>query len=133
MFQLRYGIPLFIAAAWNIVIAALSLIDIDQHLLIFFNYEESFSDPVARFYLLGLWFAIAAFGIGYGLVAYNHKRNRAFICIGVAGKILFFSMVAWYWSQGIATNTAIVLASGDLIFALFFLWFLFQTREHGFY
>jgi hypothetical protein len=129
MFQLRYGIPLFIAAAWNIVIAAISLIDI----LIFFNYEEYFSDPVAMFYLLGLWFAIAAFGIGYGLVAYNHKRNRAFISIGVPGKILFFSMVAWYWSQGIATNTAIVLASGDLIFALFFLWFLFQTREHGFY
>lgn len=133
MVQLRYGIPLIIAAAWNIVIAALSIIDIDQHLLTFFNYEKSFRDPIARFYLLGFWFVIAAFGIGYGLVAYNHKRNRAFISIGIPGKILFFLMVAWFWSQGIATNIAITLASGDLIFALFFLWFLLRTREYGFF
>lgn len=133
MFQLRFGIPLFIAAAWNIGIAAISLIDIDQHLSTFFNSQESSPDPVARIYLLGFWFAIAAFGIGYGLVAYNHKRNRGFISIGIPGKILFFSIMAWLWSQGIATNTAFVLGSGDLIFALFFIWFLFQTREHGFY
>lgn len=129
----KYGIPLFIAAAWNIVLAAISLIDVDEHLLIFYNYKESFSDPVARSYLLGLWFAIAAFGVGYGLVAYNPERNRAFISIGVPGKILFFSVIAWLWSQGIATNTAILMASGDLIFAMFFLWFLFQTRGYGFF
>lgn len=132
MFQPKYGIPLFIAAAWNIIIAAVSVIDINLNLSFFFDYRGELNDPVAWFYLVGFWLAIAAFGFGYGLVAYNYQRNRAFISIGVPGKILFFAIVAWFWSQGIATNAAILLSSGDFIFALYFAYFLYQTREYGF-
>lgn len=132
MFQPKYGIPLLIAAAWNIVIAAISIIDIDLNLKVLFDYKGEFNDSITWFYLVGFWLAIAAFGFGYGLVAYNYQRNRAFISIGVPGKILFFATVSWFWSQGIATNAAILLAGGDFIFALYFSWFLYQTKEHGF-
>lgn len=132
MFQLKYGILLLIAGIWNMVFAALALVDIDQHVSIVFNYENTFDDPVARFYLAGFWLAIAAFGLGYAVVAWNQTRNRAFISIGVPGKILFFSAIAWLWWQGTASTIAITLASGDLLFAILFIWFLFRTREHGF-
>lgn len=77
------------------------------------------------------WLIVIVFGVGYGLVALVHHRFRFFISVGAMGKILFFSFVAYLWLQTAATALALTVASGDLLWALYFMRFLFRTRDYG--
>ncbi|SAL79838.1 hypothetical protein AWB68_05723 [Caballeronia choica] len=68
--------------------------------------------------------AILAFGIGYWLVARDPDRNRDLVKIGMAAKLGVVAIVIAHFLTGSANAMLLLLVSGDLLFALAFLYFL---------
>jgi hypothetical protein len=68
--------------------------------------------------------AIAAFGAGYWLVARNPDRNRDLVKISLAAKLGVVAIICMHFLTGSANARLVLLVSGDLLFALAFLYFL---------
>jgi len=78
------------------------------------------------------WFAVLVAGFGYAVVGFVSNRFRFFVSIGAVGKISFFVFVTYLWFAGVATNVAAVIAFGDLLWGVYFLVFLYGTRQYGY-
>ena len=88
-------------------------------------------DPVAGTNLVFLYVAallVATFGYAYLRVAQDPERFRAFVELGVIGKLLAVAAVGWLWTTGEIGGQFPLLVSADLVFALLFLDFLRRTR-----
>jgi hypothetical protein len=121
-----YGRKLFaIAAAFNFVVAGL---------LLFLSgglFPLLGLDPVAGANLTLPYVAaalIASYGYAYACLAYDARKYRVYIPLGVIGKLMAFAVVGWLWRSGDVTWRMPGFASGDLIFALLFLDYLRRTR-----
>jgi hypothetical protein len=68
--------------------------------------------------------AIAAFGVGYWLVARNPDRNRDLVKISLAAKLGVVAIIGMHFLTGSANANLVLLVSGDLLFALAFVYFL---------
>ena len=78
------------------------------------------------------WFIVLIAGIGYGIVGFLHDRFRFFVSLGAIGKLVFFFLISYLWLISSATDFAIIVATGDLCWAIFFIYFIYQTKEYGF-
>ena len=72
--------------------------------------------------------AIGAFGAGYWLVARNPEQNRGLVQIGLASKLGVVAIIAGHFLYGSANARTLLLASGDVAFALAFVFFLAPRR-----
>ncbi len=125
----KYFIPLQAAALWNIFFSLLGIFLLPQNNAIFFS---TMAPQVDFFVKPQVWYAVLIAGIGYGLVGFVNHKYRFFITIGAMGKIAFFCLTWYLWFSGTANTLAAMIALGDLVWALYFFGFLYQTREHGF-
>jgi hypothetical protein len=124
----KYFLPLIVGAIWNLVFGSLGLFKL-QLINSFFLYSIT---PWAKLIANQLWwFVVFIAGIGYGIVGFNNHRFRFFITFGAIGKIAFFVLVSCLWLNSIATNTAVIVATGDLIWAIYFFYFIFKTKQYG--
>ncbi|RRR73859.1 MAG: hypothetical protein EI684_08190 [Candidatus Viridilinea halotolerans] len=71
---------------------------------------------------------IALFGLGYLLQARTEQRDRTFLLVAALGKIGFFAIFLVSWLVGLVPWTAPLVTSGDLVFALVFMAWLWATR-----
>ena len=78
-------------------------------------------------WLVTIW--IGSFGVLYVWVAVKKQSDRAFLMIAVIGKFAFWSLNFAFWLIGDFPGIAPVVASGDLITAILFAWWLWKTRS----
>lgn len=85
--------------------------------------------PSVLFTFFMLSFAVALFGVGYFMVAFNAASNRGLVVVGVIGKISFPVMVLYGYLNEMATLEFMVLIFGDLIWAGFFARYLIISKN----
>jgi len=126
----RYFLPLFLAACWNVVIGG--LIGLNLKLISPWLFVQP--HPLAAIFNdQAFWTLVVAFGIGYGVAAFYHHRCRLFLSVGGVLKIILFSAFAYLWAEGVITTLFLMAGVGDFLWALYFFWFLQQTKEYGYW
>jgi len=88
-------------------------------------------EPGHPFYgwILALW--ILFFGLGYLRLAFAKTPERLFVQLGAAGKASFFLLLAAFWLGGDLPILVPLSALPDLLFAILFALWLYQTRRSG--
>lgn len=79
-----------------------------------------------------LWLIVLLLGIGFGITGFLNHRFRFFITMGTIGKTGVFILVSYFWLNSTVTNFAAIVAIGDLIWVIYFIYFLLETKEYGF-
>jgi len=125
----RYLFPLLFAALWNLFIGAFGLLQQEYASSIYILEVTSLTGLATSNIVWGLAFMA---GIGYGIVAFAHRVFRFCITLGAILNVVFFSFVAYLWLGSLVTNLFFLAAAVDLILAVYFVWFLYQTREWGY-
>lgn len=126
----RYCFPLIVGALWNIFFGSVGLFNLPLHVDLFYHTVTPEAGIIAN---TEFWFAVAVAGIGYGVVGFASHRYRFFVSLGALGKIAFFLFVSYLWLGGVTTNFAAVIAFGDLLWGIYFMIFIFRTREYGYF
>ncbi|MCG8637679.1 MAG: hypothetical protein MI863_27885 [Desulfobacterales bacterium] len=124
----KYFIPLLAAAVWNIFFSLLGFFLLPRKSTLFFS---TITPQVEFLSAPPVWYAVLTAGIGYGLVGFKNHKFRFFITIGAIGKTALFCFTWYLWFNSVANTLAAMVALGDLMWAIYFLIFLYQTREHG--
>ena len=123
-------VPLFyIAAAYNLMGAAVPLLATELHLKTFFTEQAASSGVIMEMNTQAFWVTVFFFAVGYFMVGRDPKKNRPILWIAAPGKAYVFVLWTWHYMQGNVTEMALAAGIGDIIFALLFLRFLLKTRE----
>jgi len=78
-----------------------------------------------RFFMI----AVILFGIGYYWVSRDLRANRAVVWLGLVAKLIIFFTFAVYYILGQASFFSVLICSGDFIFSIFFIGFLWKTKD----
>ena len=125
----KYFIPLLIGAIWNIFFGSLCFFNLQLSNSLFFSSITPEAKIIAN---KTWWFVVIMAGIGYGIVAFANHKFRFFVTIGAIGKMAFFFFVIYLWLGSIATDFAATVVFGDFVWAIYFFFFIFRTREYGY-
>jgi uncharacterized membrane protein (GlpM family) len=126
----KYFLPLFVGAIWNLVFGSIGLFTLQLSNSLFLNSITSGAKLVA--YQIW-WFVVLIAGVGYGIVGFKNDKFRLFITFGAIGKIAFFVLVSYLWLNSTATDFAIIVATGDLIWAIYFSILFLRPKNTGFF
>ena len=77
------------------------------------------------------WALVIIFGVGYYIISLDLTKNRAVIWMAIAGKLTVFLVWSYDYYMGKIQLAAFIGGTGDLVFALIFILFLWQTRDMG--
>ena len=124
----KYFLPLFVGAIWNLVFGSIGLFKLQLSNSLFLISITPGAKLVANQIW---WFVVLIAGIGYGIVGFKNDKFRFFITFGAIGKIAFFVLVSYLWLNSTATDFAIIVAALDLIWAIYYFYFIFKTKEYG--
>ena len=83
-----------------------------------------FPSPVPRVYSATLAVLVALFGCTYGWLASQPHIDRPIVVFSTLGKAGFFAVVLGCWLLGELPGIALGAATGDLVFAAIFFWWL---------
>ena len=124
---------LFLAAsAWNVAGAIMGLFFLDPLARLAWPGARFLEDPISVQFAMMVFGLIAVLGVGYALVALDPSRNRGLILTAAIGKPLVLAF-GIYYSVGVGTAWLLLPAAGVVFFTSSFWWFLFRTRESGWY
>ncbi len=128
----RFQALFFAAAAWNLAGAIMGLLFLEPLSKLGWPGTTLLSDPISVQFTMMVFGLIAVLAIGYLLVALDPSRNRGLVLTAAIGKavVLAFGI---YYSWGVGTAWLLIPAAGVAFFTLSFWWFLFSTRESGWY
>lgn len=126
---LRYRTLFIVAALWNLSAAAVALSAPGFHTETFFGPDATLGDPIAFLNTQIVWVTIALFGIGYGIVAFDPRKNHGIVTLAILGKAYIAVAWTWAWTSGTVAPLALVAATGDLLFAAAFVAFLVRARR----
>ena len=126
----RYFLPLLFAALWNLFIGVFGLLS-PEYATSIFVLEMTPLTELATSKLL--WCVVLAAAVGYGIVAFAHDKIRFVISIGAVLNVMFFIFVTGLWLASMGTTIFFLAATVDLILGIYFAWFLYQTREFGYF
>ena len=79
-------------------------------------------------YLAIIALFVALFGVGYLWAALANRAERIFIGMAAIGKLSFVALLVSFWLAGAIPVQAPLLAMGDVLFGLLFLFWLCTTR-----
>jgi hypothetical protein len=79
-------------------------------------------------YLTTIALFVALFGVGYLWAALANRAERVFIGMAAIGKLSFVALLVSFWLAGAIPAQAPLLAMGDVLFGLLFLFWLCTTR-----
>jgi hypothetical protein len=85
--------------------------------------------PVPALYRALLAYLIAIFGLAYAWLARQPQIDRPFVAFAALGKAGVFVLAFACWIGGQAPARIALLASGDLLFAAIFVWWLLAEGE----
>lgn len=118
----------FLAALWNLAVALAGLVSYETQFKLTFGAEAYTSDFHQALLFRSFMLSVLLFGVGYYLVSRDTSQNRAIVWLGAAGKILVFAFFTEAFIHDKATIVAVGVSFGDLLWALLFFWFLYQTK-----
>jgi hypothetical protein len=84
--------------------------------------------PVPRIYAMLLAFFVLLFGGAYAWLALQPNIDRPLVAFAAIGKTGAFAIIFIFWVLGEAPARGVLAATGDLIFAGLFLYWLLSTR-----
>ncbi|MFZ5571632.1 MAG: hypothetical protein ACOZF0_14615 [Thermodesulfobacteriota bacterium] len=120
-----------IAALWNFSGAIPGIFLSDLSLRLFYGIHTS--DFHTLFLNSMFWGAVMIFGIGYLIVASDIDKNPGILILGIITKTLV--ALVWYYIYFFGCDRATILvvggATGDLVFAGYFVYFLKQGPKKG--
>lgn len=122
--EIYYRVLFAVAAAWNLGAAAMLLFNPD-----FLLERLQINDAAARLLARSFVSSVAAWGIGYALIAADRERFRDFAWLGLISKTIFFAIYAAAILNGQISFAAFFPAVVDLIFAALFAEFLWRTSR----
>ena len=76
-------------------------------------------------YLATAGMFVLLFGLGYLWAAVAGRADRLFIGVAAVGKLSFFTLLVSFWAAGALSVRAPLVGTGDLIFAILFLIWLY--------
>jgi len=122
----------FVGALWNYSFAIPGIFLPSFMLLLTYGPEMDQSLLLGNYYAYWMyifWFlAVAVFGIGYYIVSRDIEKNHGVVWLGIIGKLIFFIYLAASYFIGKATILALLAGTGDFIFTIFFISFLYQVK-----
>ncbi len=80
-------------------------------------------------WVIAIW--IGLFGCCYFWLSITGRSEQLFMALGAAGKLSFFLLFLGYWWNGELPLLAPIAVSGDLFFALLFVWWLHREATKG--
>jgi len=132
----------FVGSLWNLGIGLTSILLTDFILMMMFgtapvteNFSALFNGTVPaadnlqtviffRFFML----AVVLFGIGYYWVSRDLTANRAIVWLGLVAKLIIFFTFIYCFATGRSSGFSALVSSGDFVFSIFFVLFLYQVR-----
>jgi len=79
-------------------------------------------------YLATVSMFVLLFGLGYLWAAAAGRADRLFVTLAAVGKLSFFALLAWFWAVGALSARAPLVGTGDLVFGILFVVWLYGTR-----
>ena len=130
-----YRLMFFVGALWNFSFAIPGLFFPEFSIKLTFGTEMDQSLLLGNYYAHSMylfwWGAVLIFGIGYYLISRDINKNRGMVWIGVIGKLCFFFFLTCSYLIGKSTILSFLGGTGDFIFTILFLNFLWQTRNEA--
>ncbi|MGH9803244.1 MAG: hypothetical protein ACRD82_23010 [Blastocatellia bacterium] len=124
LLQVYYHVLFAASALFNLSMAAMLIFKPD-----FMLARLEIRDPAARLLAQSFASSVAAWGIGYALIAYDQELFRNFALLGVISKTIFFLIYFAALKSGRLKFAAFVPALVDLILAALFAEFLWRTGD----
>jgi len=124
LLQIYYHVLFAGSALFNLTMAAMLIFKPD-----FMLARLEIRDPAARLLAQSFASSVAAWGIGYALIAYDQQTFRNFAWLGVISKTIFFLIYFAALKNGRLKFAAFVPALIDLILAVLFAEFLWRTAN----
>jgi hypothetical protein len=128
-----YRALFFIGALWNMSFSVPGLIFPEFSLRLTFGPEMDQSLVLGNYYAHSIylfwWASVLLFGIGYFIVSLDIWKNRGIVWLGIIGKLCFYYFFTYSYFTGRSTVLSFLGGSGDFIFTILFLNFLWQTRK----
>ena len=117
---------LYVAAGWNVLGGAASLLDPAAHFAQMYTGALDLGDPLQRFFFTSVWIAVMAWGAAYLAAAFAPAAARRVVfAAGAAGKVAYFGACVALYLEGVAKPALLVAAgAGDLGIALLFVYAL---------
>ena len=119
----------FIGALWNISIGLIGLCFYDLAITMLFGSQAGTDNLLALIFFRFFMIAVIIFGVGYYIVSRNIWANRAVVWMGLTAKLIIFFTFIYYYVMDQAGWFSVFGSSGDFIFSIFFIVFLYQTKE----
>ena len=113
-----------IAGCWNLLGAYGGISKPVENLRQYYNVKND--DFITITLNRTFWIGVLIFGIGYFLIAVNPILFYGVIVLGIIGKITISAIWIYLFYIGKAERIAIISASGDLLFTMFFVVCLFS-------
>jgi hypothetical protein len=79
-------------------------------------------------YMLTTAMFVLLFGIGYLWTVLANRGDHVFITLAATGKLTFFALVLWLWTDGALPARAVLFGTGDLIFGVMFAKWLYDIQ-----
>ena len=117
----------FVGALWNISIGLIGLCFYDFTIRLFFGPEAVANNFLALFFFRFFMIAVIIFGVGYYIVSRDLFANRAVVWLGLMAKLIIFFTFLYYYALGQAGWFSVFGSSGDFVFSILFVLFLYQT------
>lgn len=119
----------FLGSLWNIGNGLLGLCFYDFTIRLFFGPEAVTDNFLALLFFRFFMIAVILFGVGYYVISRNLLANRAIIWMGLIAKLIIFFTFVYYYALGQATWFSVFGCSGDFVFSILFILFLYQTKN----
>ena len=123
-----FGRMYFLAALWNFVAGSGGLFFYETQFLLLFGEEAHTGDFHQALLFRAFAIAVLLFGAGCYLVSRDTTQNRGIVWLGAAGKVAVFAFFTDAFLKDQATTIGWCVSIGDLLWAVLFFWFLYQTR-----
>lgn len=128
----RFRFFFLAAAIWNFAGGAMGLVFLEPLSKLAWPRTALLGDPISVQFAMMVFGLVAVLGIGYLLVAFDPGRNRGLVLTAAIGKPVVLAL-GTYFSLGAGTPWLLIPAGGVVVFTLGFWWFLFSTRDLGWY
>lgn len=119
----------FLSSVWNIGIGLTGLCFYDFTIRLLFGPGAVTDNLLALIFYRFFMIAVILFGVGYYVVSRDLLANRAIIWLGLIAKLIIFFTLVYYYALGQATRFSVFGCSGDFVFSLLFILFLYQSKE----
>jgi hypothetical protein len=118
-----------LGAVWNICIGLTGVLFYEFSITLFFGSDAVAYNLISVMFYKLLMGVIIIFGVGYFIVSRDLTLNRGIVWLGLVSKMILFFIFTYLFFEGKATILAFFTLIGDFIWSMFFIMFLWQTKD----